>query len=82
MSDSVRFVRAVFLKRLRLTIIAAIDVAGSWAALGFDPSSERHVIRLATSSNITSVAPPPIACTRASRDMRSIVDSLIKPSPP
>ena len=61
---------------MRLTIVAAIDIAGSWAALGFDPSSGRHVIRLATSSNITSVAPPPIACTRASRDMRSIVDSL------
>ncbi len=29
-------------------------------------------IRLATSSSITSVAPPPIACTRASRAMRSI----------
>src|SRR6185295_8180630 len=30
------------------------------------------IIRLATSSNITSVAPPPIECTRASRTMRSI----------
>jgi hypothetical protein len=29
-------------------------------------------IRFATSSSSTSVAPPPIACTRASRDMRSI----------
>ena len=34
-------------------------------------------IRLATSSSITSVAPPPIDCTRASRAMRSIADSRI-----
>ena len=39
-------------------------------------------IRLATSSSITSVAPPPIFCTRASRDMRSIVLSRMKPMPP
>ena len=31
------------------------------------------LIRLATSSSITSVLPPPIDCTRASRDIRSIV---------
>lgn len=31
--------------------------------------------RFATSSSITSVAPPPIACTRASRVMRSMADS-------
>ena len=32
-------------------------------------------MRLATSSSITSVAPPPMACTRASRDMRSMAHS-------
>ena len=32
-----------------------------------------HRIRLATSSSITSVVPPPIDCTRASRDIRSMV---------
>ena len=32
-----------------------------------------HRMRLATSSSITSVVPPPIDCTRASRDIRSMV---------
>ena len=36
---------------------------------------QHHNSRLAISSSITSVAPPPIDCTRASRDMRSIADS-------
>src|SRR5262245_57048260 len=36
-------------------------------------------IRLATSSSITSVAPPPIVRTRASRTMRSIAVPRMKP---
>ncbi len=35
------------------------------------PPGVAHAIRFATSSSITSVAPPPIDCTRASRDIRS-----------
>ncbi len=51
--------------------------AGGPAATPHPPS-----IRLATSSSMTSVAPPPMACTRASRAMRSIAVSRIRPMPP
>ncbi len=35
-------------------------------------STRPPYIRFATSSSNTSVAPPPMACTRASRDIRSM----------
>ena len=40
-----------------------------------DTSARTPYIRFAISSSITSVAPPPIDCTRASRAMRSIAAS-------
>jgi hypothetical protein len=45
---------------------------GHWQAGAVESQRRDSSVRLATSSSITSVAPPPIDSTRASRTMRSI----------
>jgi hypothetical protein len=55
-----------------VSFLATHDREENHAECGKFHSRNRGQIRLATSSSITSVAPPPIDCTRASRAIRSM----------